>query len=294
MSEVMDHEIHKYVFMCGLGRGLSFFLAATLSAIKFNRFHASMILVQVGCFLSLTLGILSEIVPAPIGPVFWDADHSLVICATVWGFLLSSLIFRNIGHWWGRELIKDDEAMYQEVWNRQTECEEELAALESLKSIIASHRAEEEKAGAGGDFMRKAFLGPHSKLHHCNRKFVPLSSGLRIVSPSIIGPSPFTLRGVIGGGSAEVHHDATEELARLDYEIAAADNSCLRGSRSDELLPQLEPDDVMLSLVRVTSVPGHLDESSHVTSLDQLYMQAMILHDILGVKIKKWALQSEG
>jgi hypothetical protein len=293
LSEVMDHEMHKYVFMCESGRGLAFFLAATLTAVKFNRAYATMILVQVGCFFSLALGILGETVPAPIGPVHWDADHSLVICATVWGFLLSSLIFRNIGIWWGRKLIKVNETTYQEVWNRQLECEEERAALESLKGIIARHRAEEDKEGSGGDFMRRAFFCPHSKLHHCNRKFVPLSSGLRIVSPTLLGPPAFSIRGVIGGGSSEVHPDTTEEL-RWESDFAAVDNHHPRGARSEDQIPQLEPDDLMLALVHVKSVPGHLDETSRVTSLDQLYMQAMLLHDILGVKIKKWALQSEG
>jgi len=51
-------------------------------------------------------------------------------------------------------------------------------------------------------------------------------------------------------------------------------------------------ENMMLSLIHLTSVPGRVDTMSQVVSFDQLYIQALLVHDELKYKSMSWALQS--
>jgi len=56
----------------------------------------------------------------------------------------------------------------------------------------------------------------------------------------------------------------------------------------------MAPQDTMLSLMNLESQPGVLTEVSQVVSFDQLYIQALLMHDILRGKVESWALNTEG
>jgi hypothetical protein len=53
-------------------------------------------------------------------------------------------------------------------------------------------------------------------------------------------------------------------------------------------------DDVIFELLNCMSVPYSIDKNNEVRSCDQLYVQAMLVHNILREKIKDWAQQSQG
>ena len=50
----------------------------------------------------------------------------------------------------------------------------------------------------------------------------------------------------------------------------------------------------MMALLNYRSEPGIFDEKSQVLSYGQLYIQALLMHDILRDKVGKWALKSQG
>lgn len=56
----------------------------------------------------------------------------------------------------------------------------------------------------------------------------------------------------------------------------------------------MAPQDTMLSLMNLESHPGVSTEVSQVVSFDQLYIQALLMHDILRGKVETWALNTEG
>ena len=53
-------------------------------------------------------------------------------------------------------------------------------------------------------------------------------------------------------------------------------------------------DDVIFELLNCMGVPYSLDKNNVVRSCDQLYVQAMLVHNTMRDKIKEWALQSQG
>jgi len=57
---------------------------------------------------------------------------------------------------------------------------------------------------------------------------------------------------------------------------------------------EMPAEDTMLSLIHLKSQPGVFDETSQVVSFDQLYIQALLVHDILRGKVETWALNTEG
>ena len=55
-----------------------------------------------------------------------------------------------------------------------------------------------------------------------------------------------------------------------------------------------DAEETLLTLLKYHSEPGKFDEMSQVLSYGQLYVQALLVHDILRGKVKEWALKSQG
>jgi hypothetical protein len=216
-----------------------------------------------------------------------------------------ALAGRVINSWWALKIIKSDTQLLDMMWNEQMKKPHELAAAKHL-----------------GDLITSISMHLSDKLHQCNRRSVyppkpsppetnanawdsqlrttrtrlrkSWKSGnavwLKIFSKDDLGASRHDLEnGDMRRGDRTTQLDET--LTRGDAQSLSErlSEARLRAQLMREGAESLSErlgdvgEDVMLTLIGCRSLPRSIDRKSKVVSYDQLYVQAMLLNDILQV-----------
>ena len=248
---------------CGLGRSVALMIGTLFKMLDNKR--AWVALLQVACIFSMLYAIINESGHTAIGPSFTCTDQAVVFFACVWGGQILAFIGRYVSRRRAIELVEMDKGVYDAAWKDHMKQPEERAAADHLAQVIKVLGLDEESTHYNiSAFSTKPVAGKKSDLYQCNRKFQRI---------------PRKKKKTAGGGIRPIHSGAIlpEESAHGGSNI----------SREDE-------DSVFLSLLNIKCVPGRLDPMSQVVSLDQLYVQAILLSSTFKEKVKMWALRSEG
>jgi hypothetical protein len=247
---------------CGLGRSLTLMIGTLFKMLDNKRVWIA--LLQLACMFSMIYVIINESGHTAIGPSFTCTDQAVVFFACIWGGQIVALIGRYVSRRRAIDFVDMDKGVYDAAWKEHLMIPEERVAADHLAQVIKVLGLDEESTHYNTSaFSTKPVAGKKSDLHQCNRKFQRIPRKKNKAA-----------RGGLRTGSGAI----------LPEESAHGNSSI---SREDE-------ESVFLSLLNIKSVPGRLDPMSQVVSLDQLYVQAILLSSTFKEKVKIWAMRSEG
>ena len=199
-----------------------------------------------------------------------------------------ALAGRVINRKWAIKIIKGDKALFDLMWSEQLKRGDERAAAKHLSDLISS-------------------ISMHltDKLHQCNRRSVhrPKSTSQDQVMTALDSKWRSTRNLVMKrfqqkdlgwlkifskNDSRTLQYDFESHDVRGDATIRF--DEALTRDNAETLSERLGDvgEDVMLTLMGCRTFPRSIDKKSKVVSYDQLYVQAVLLNDILQVPVPQF------
>ena len=195
---------------------------------------------------------------------------------------------RVINRKWAIKIIKGDKSRFDMMWREQLKSEDERAAAKHLSDLISS-------------------ISMHltDKLHQCNRRSVhrPKSTSQDQVMTALDSRWRSTKNLVMKRfqqkdlGWLKIFSKDDSRTLQSDFEshdvrgdATIRFDEALTRDNAETLSERLGDvgEDVMLTLMGCRTFPRSIDRKSKVVSYDQLYVQAVLLNDILQVPMPQF------